>query len=315
VFVNYHGAFRRGALAPDRQFKDFHSHVLHVGEGSWGGAIAAARRWYGQTVDALRREAWGEAAYAAGVLSHYVSDPAMPLHTAQSEREAAVHRAVEWSVSRSYGELQHILDLDQGGYPRLEPPRSGDWLAQFLLHLAELAHEHYPAILDHYDLAAAVRDPRAGLDQECKDRLAICLGCAVVGFARVLERAIAESAAQPPRVEITAQGLLAVLAAPARWLIGSLHDLHERLVVEAIYDEVQRTGKALQNLPEDDRSVRQLHAAEVLKIPLAQLDARPAEPTGTQHGRGQPVRDNPNRLITTPVIDSRGPRPGWRRAA
>ena len=305
LVLHHHRAYRAGAIAPDRQFKDFQNHVLHVGEENWGGAIAAARRWYGCTVEALRRQSWSEAVYAAGVLSHYFSDPAMPLHTAQSEGEAAVHRAVEWSVSRSYGELQHILDLDLGGYPRIEPPRSGDWLAHLVAQHAELAHEHYQAILDHYDLAAGVKDPQAGMDQECKDRLALCLGCAVVGFARVLERAFAESAVEPPPVEITWHGFLAAAAAPARWLIGGLHNVHERLLVEAIYDEVQRTGKVVHNLPEDDRTVRQLHAQEVLKVPLADLDAQPVQPTGTLFGTGKPARANPNRLIAAPVIDNR----------
>ena len=305
LLLHHHRAYLAGSVAPDQQFKDFQNHVLHVGEGNWGGAIGAACRWYGQLVDGLRRQAWGEAAYAAGALSHYFSDPAMPLHTAQSEEEAAVHRAVEWSVAASYGELQHILDLDLGGYPRVEASKGGDWLAHLIVQHAELAHEHYQAILDHYNLAAAVKDPRLGMDQECKDRLALCLGVAVVGLARVLERAFAESAAQPPPVELTLQGFLALVAAPGRWLVGQLHELHQRLIVEAIHDERERTGKVLQNLPEDDRAVRQLHAQEVLKISLAELDAKPAESTGSLHGQGKPARSNPNRLICSPVIDNR----------
>ncbi len=305
LFLHHHGAYRSGSIAPDVQFKDFQNHVLHVSEGNWGGAIAAARRWYGKMVDALRRQAWSEAVYSAGVLSHYFSDPAMPLHTAQSESEAGVHRAIEWCVSQSYGELQHILDGDLGGYPRVEPSRSDDWLAKLIQQHAELAHQHYQAVLDHFDLATAVRDPRRGMDQECKDTLAQCLGAAVVGFARVLERAIAESAAQPPQVEITLQGFFAGLAAPPRWIVAQMHDLHERLAIEAIYDEVQRTGKVLQNLPEDDRTVRQLHAEEVLKVSLAELDAQPATPTGTRYGQGKPARTNPTNFITSPVIDNR----------
>ncbi|MEX2172949.1 MAG: zinc dependent phospholipase C family protein [Pirellulaceae bacterium] len=304
LFLHHHGTYLTGSTAPDEQFKDYQNHVLHVGE-NWGGAVEAARRWYGKTVDALRRNAWSEAVYAAGVLSHYFSDPFMPLHTAQTEGEAAVHRALEWSIARSYGELQHILDYDRGGYPRIEPSRREDWLGQLIQQGAELAHEHYQAVLDHYDLAAAVKEPLAGMDQECKDRIASCLGCAVVGLARVLERAFAESAVEPPLVETTLQGFAAALAMPMRWIGGQVDDLHQRLVVEAIYDEVQRTGKVLQNLPEDDRTIRQLHADQVLRVPLVQLDAQPAEPTGTKHGQGAPRRINPNRLIASPVIDNR----------
>jgi hypothetical protein len=305
LFLNYHAEYLAGSLAPDNQFKDFQNHVLHVAEGGWGGAITAARRWYGQTVDALRRQAWPEAVHAAGVLSHYFSDPFMPLHTAQSETETIVHRAIEWCIFKSYGELQHILDWDQGGYPRVEAPRGGDWLARLMQQGAELAHEHYQAVIDHFDLAAAVRDPLTGMDQECKDRIARCLGTAVVAFARVLERAVTEAAVEPPLVEITIQGFFAALACPFRLLASQMHDLHERLVIESIHDEVQRTGKLLVNLKEDDRAVRRYYAEEVLKIPLTELDAQPAGLAGTLYGQGATWRPNPNRLITSPVIDNR----------
>jgi hypothetical protein len=305
LFLNYHAEYRAGSLAPDTQFKDFQNHVLHVAEGGWGGAIAAARRWYGQTVDALRRGAWAEAVHSAGVLSHYFSDPFMPLHTGQSESEAIVHRAVEWCIARSYGELQHILDWDQGGYSRVEASRRDDWLPKLIEQGAQLAHESYQPVIDHFNLAAAVKDPLTGMDQECKDRLARCLGAAVVGFARVLERAFAEAAVEPPGVEITIQGFFSALLTPGRWIAGQMQDLHERLIVEAIHDEVERTGKVVLNLPEDDRAVRQCYAEEVLKVRLTELDAQPAGPTGRLYGQGASPRRNPNRFITAPVIDNR----------
>ena len=120
-----------------------------------------------------------------------------------------------------------------------------------------------------------------------------------------LERAIAESAVEPPSVEITIQGFLSALLTPGRWMAGQMHDLHERLIVEAIHDEVQRTGKVVLNLPEDDRAVRQAYSDEVLKRPLAELDALPAEPAGRLYGQGAAPRPNPNRFITAPVIDNR----------
>jgi hypothetical protein len=322
LVLNYHAEIRAGSLAPDVQFKDFTNHVLHVGGGvaggkPWGGAIAAARRWYATTVDALRRQAWSEAVYAAGVLSHYVSDPFLPLNTGQCERAAIVHRALEWCIFRSYGELQHILDWDQGGYPRVETSRAGDWLARLIEQGAELAAENRQPVIDHFDLAAAVKDPSAGMDQECKDRIARCLGAAAVSVARVLERAFAESVAEPPPVEITIQGFLSALLTPGRWIAAQMDELSERLAVEAIRDEVERTGKVVLNLTENQRTVRQAYADEVLKCPLAELDAQPAEPAGRLYGQGAAPRPNPNRLITSPVIDNRTSRSSLllRRAA
>ena len=82
---------------------------LHVQDNYWGGAVKTAQLWYKLTVDALKLGDWKEAAYSAGVLSHYVSDPFMPFHTGQTEAEGKVHRACEWSIAQSYVELRNIL--------------------------------------------------------------------------------------------------------------------------------------------------------------------------------------------------------------
>jgi len=314
VFLYHHGEFLPGCKAPDDQFRDFKNHVVHVEENNWGGARQEARRWYGRTVDALRRREWAEAAYAAGVLSHYFSDPFMPLHTGQSEDETKVHRALEWSISKSYGRLQQIIELELGGYPQLESPPREDWLERMIVTGAELAHRHYDAVLQHYDLSRGVRDPLAGMDEECQSRIAECLAHAVVGFARVLEKAVAEAEVEPPLVETTLPGFLAVLAAPLKLVVQHLHDLGERMTIEAVLDEVQRTGKVVKNLPPDDREIRQLHAEEVLKVPLHQLDQQPTRLTGGLYGSGCQERHLANRLSTgAPLISSRDSL-AWREA-
>ena len=302
VFLHHHAAYLAGSTAPDERFKDFRNHVLHVEENYWGGAPAEARRWYSRVVDALRRREWHEAVHAAGVLSHYFSDPFMPLHTAQTEEETKVHRAIEWSIAQSYGRLQQIIEHDLGGYPQLETPQRDDWLERMIQTGAELAHEHYGAVLQHYDLGRDVRNPPAGMDQECADRIAQCLGHAVVGFARVLERALTESEVEPPNVETTLQGFLAAVGAPLRAVLHYAQDLSERMAIEAIYDEVQRTGKVVKNLPEDDREIRRLHAEEVRRLPLFQLDHQPTSLTGTLYGSGSQERHHFNRLIAAPIL-------------
>jgi hypothetical protein len=302
LFLHHFRGYLTGSKAPDSQFKDFRNHVLHVGENNWGGAIAEAMRWYGRTVDALRRHEWAEAVYSAGVLSHYFSDPFMPLHTGQSETETQVHRALEWSISKSYGELQQIILHEQGGYPRIEAGSAVNWLEQMILAGAQLAHEHYQAVIDHYDLARAVKDPLAGMDGECKDRIAACLAHAVVGWARVLERAFTEAEVEPPQVENTLYGFVVALEAPARLILNYFSDLAEQMTIGAIYDEVERTGKVIKNLPADDREIRRLHAEEVLKLPLHRLDQQPAAAAGMLYGQGQEERHYPNRLVTGAVV-------------
>jgi len=98
-----------------------------------------------------------------------------------------------------------------------------------------------------------------------------------VGFARVLERAFADTNVTPPRVSLALPTLLATLNVPVQFVAKKLADAKERAVVTAIYAELQATGKVIKALPEDDRVVRARHAEEVLRIPLAELDAQPIE--------------------------------------
>src|SRR5262245_10124081 len=80
-----HEEYLKGAKAPDDEFKDFKNHVLHPRDKYWGGAIEACEEWYRRTVRALQKKEWDQAAWSAGVLSHYYVDPLQPFHTHQTE--------------------------------------------------------------------------------------------------------------------------------------------------------------------------------------------------------------------------------------
>lgn len=291
IFLNYYEPYLEGAKAPDNEFKDFQNHVLHVRENYWGGAIRTAQLWYERLVKALRREYWSDAVYTAGVLSHYFTDPMMPFHTGQTEEEGKVHRAAEWSISKCYLEFQNILEQDLGGYPNVLVPSGDDWLSRLMKEGAELANTHYEPLLDHYDLVVGVQDPPAGLDQECKDRVAQMIGFAAVGFARVLEKAFVEAGSAPPMCELVTETVLATLKVPGRWLLARMDDEDEREELEELLAEVEQTGKVVENLRDDDKFVRKLHAHQVLKVPLKELDEQPAKPTGMHYGTGKADRN------------------------
>ena len=295
LFLYYYEPLLKGAKAPDDEFKDFVNHVLHVRDNYWGGAIKTAQLWYKLTLDALRMGDWKEAVYSAGVLSHYFTDPFMPLHTAQSESEGKVHRPAEWSIAQSYVELQNIVEQDLGGYPSVEVPATSTWLADLMRFGAEEATKHYETILEHYNLSAGIKDPLKGLDQELKDRIAGQIGLAAAGFARVLDKLFAEAKVAPPQKSLAVETLISTSVVPIFWITKKLADERDRAAVMAIYDEVQRTGKAIQTLPEDEKVVRKLHAEQVLKKPLRELDAEKPQPTGTQYGTGAPPRRRSNR--------------------
>lgn len=290
LFLHYHQTYLEGAKAPDDVFKDFKNHVLHPRDGDWGGAPMAAREWYRRTVRALARKDWKQAAYCAGVMSHYVVDPIQPLHTGQTEEENVIHRAVEWSFSKSYDELQRILEQELGGYAEVAVSPGGDWLEQTIRAGARLANQNYEKVVDHFDFAAAVKRPETGLDQELKDLSAKLIGHATILLARVLERAFAEAAVEPPKVTLALDTLFAVMKLPLNAVLKRIADTGERMTVARQYEEFCKTGKLRTTLSEDDRIVRELHAAEVLKKPISTLDAQWPRETGTAHGTGTPAR-------------------------
>ncbi len=289
VFLKHQDSYLEGAKAPDAVFKDFKNHVLHVGENDWGGAPAAAREWYRRTVRALKDGDWKHAAYSAGVMSHYVVDPVQPFHTGQTEEEGVIHRAVEWSLSCAFPELNLIIEQDREA-PDIEVPDGDDWLEQMVKAGARYSNRHYHTFIDHYDFAVGAKRPVEGLDQELKDITADLLAYASVMLARILDRAIEESEAVPPHVNLTLDTVFAYVKQPVSALLKKLDNAEDRKIVAAQYEEFRKTGKVRETLSEDDRTIRALHAEEVLKTPLSNLDCAWPRETGTANGEGAAPR-------------------------
>ena len=84
ILLKHHDQYLIGSKDPDKKFRDFRNHVVHVQDGYWGGAMKKAEIWYRNLLEDLDAKRWSEAAYSAGVLSHYFTDPFMPFHTGQS---------------------------------------------------------------------------------------------------------------------------------------------------------------------------------------------------------------------------------------
>lgn len=289
VFLKHRDAYLEGAKAPDEVFKDFRNHVLHVRDGNWGGAPAAAREWYRRTVRAMQEKDWKHAAYCAGVMSHYVADPVQPFHTHQTEEENTIHRAVEWSLSKAFPELFLILTQDLG-FPDVPVPPGDDWLEQMVRNGALVSNKHYETLIDHYDFAAGVKRPVEGLDQEMKDVVAALLGYAAIMFARVLDRAIAEAKAEAPAVSLILDTVAIVANTPVRVISKRIEHVAEAELVSSQYTEFRKTGKVRETLGDDDKAVRKLFAEEVLKVPLSTLDCQWPREAGTANGQGAEPR-------------------------
>jgi len=295
LLLTHHKDYLEGAKAPDEEFKDFKNHVLHVRDKDWGGAVEATQEWYRRLVRALAEKDWKQAAWCAGVMSHYYVDPIQPFHTHQTEEENVIHRAVEWSFSKSYKTFQQILENDLGGYPNITAPSGEKWLAEMVKAGAKASNPHYETVIEHYDFAVGVKNPPAGLDQELKDTIAKLVGHAAVGLARILDRAFEEAAVKPPKVSGGLQAFFLALEAPIQSVLKLMDDAAARKEVEAQYEEFRRTGKVRATLGEDDKVVRELYAAEVLKTPLSSLDAKWPRELGAKVGEGAPARGKTKR--------------------
>ncbi|CAN0408496.1 unnamed protein product, partial [Phaeothamnion confervicola] len=242
LFYKHATAFVQGSKAPDDEFKDFQNHVLHVRDGYWGGAADKVENWYAHFVKELKGERWKEAAWAAGVLSHYYTDPIHPFHTAQSEAENSIHRAVEWSINRSYDALAEIGNRD---FAEVAPkPATGPgWLRAFAIEGAEAGNRQYEKLIAHYDINSGVVDPPSGLDEISRRLIAELVVYASRGFAAILDRAIDEAATRVPQVDLTIDALAAIATMPRKWMLARLENAAEMRQIEAMYDELKATGK------------------------------------------------------------------------
>jgi predicted flap endonuclease-1-like 5' DNA nuclease len=263
LFLQHAKLYLEGSKAPDNEFKDFKNHVLHTRDGYWGGAPEKVRSWYNHLVEALAQQDWPTAVYCAGVLSHYYTDPLQPLHTAQSEAENNIHRAVEWSISKAYDELRVLGEVE---FPNIDVdlPPGPNWLAQLVCQGAEKANAQYEKLIAHYDIQRGVIDPPAGLDRVARRLVAELIRYATLSFAAVLGRAIEESNMHAPDVSLAAATLAAVGQVPFKLIARRIADKEECRLIERMYDELLATGTVEKHLAEDDRAVRELHAQEVL---------------------------------------------------
>ncbi len=264
LFLKHIDLYLEGSKAPDKEFKDFKNHVLHVGDQFWGGAPEKASAWYDKFVRALIDQQFEEAVYCAGVLSHYYTDPIQPFHTAQCEAENNMQRAVEWSISKSYKMLRKRGLKDYAGLA-VETGQSDDWIIEMVQRGATRSHQYYDALITNYNLDRGVVDPLEGLNENCHRFLSELVIYASLGFSRILDRAFLEAAVAPPQVNLTIDTFVASLGIPMRWVIRKLDDANSIKAVQAAYDELQATGRVENQLNEDDREVRALHKREVIE--------------------------------------------------
>lgn len=285
-----------GAKDPDKKFRDFQNHVLHVGDNYWGGACNAAEKWFDASVDALDGRRWGEAAYCIGVLSHYFTDPLMPLHTGSSDAEGVVHRPMEWSVCKAYEQILSQWESN-GQRAVFESPDSENWIRDAVTRAGELSHPHYDRIIKIYDLRRGVKDPPAGLNSESRTILAEMFGYAITGLASIIDRLAYACKVDIPSFSTTIPTLMAGINMPSAWIVKKIESDDERRAVAAILDEYNRTGTVKQNLPAEVRSVKS-------NAPLRKRKTPERETVSQRWPEPQPIPTVSQAPATPPAIEA-----------
>lgn len=255
LLLKHYADYLKGAKDPDDTFKDFQNHVLHVSDNNWGGAPKACEQWLETTINHLNARQWQKAAYACGVLSHYFTDPIMPLHTGQSERETVVHRPMEWSICKGYEEIYCLCQYNRASV-RIPFVQSSDWIRQAVIAAAQIAHTHYQRLIEIYNLARGTVDPPRGLTKEARQILSELFDLALSGWATVVGRIAAEASVELPDSSLTMATLIAGLDMPRSWVVRKFHNIAEQNAVKKIFDEYAETGTVRDNLPAEIKVVR-----------------------------------------------------------
>lgn len=248
ILLKYHDDYLVGAKAPDSNFKDFQNHVIHVSDGNWGGAPQKCQEWLNQTRLYLDKGKWKKAAYACGVLSHYFTDPIMPLHTTQHPREPLVHRSLEWSICQSY---QQIYDLSQALGVECDFVLAMDdqWISKAVLSAAQVAHRHCDRLVDIYDEGQGSTNAREALNDEAMSILAELFALAIGGWSRVLTRLADETTKELPQVSLTVTSILATIDMPLAWIVRRISQAQEQQAVRSLLHEFAQTGRLKRRLP------------------------------------------------------------------
>ena len=259
--LRHHARYLAGAKDPDVRFRDFQNHVVHVDDGYWGGAPRVAHQWYDRLQRYLHQSRFDDAAHAAGVLSHYVTDPIQPLHTAQTPMEKVLHRPIEWCITQNYMDLlaQWRQDPTRIVFQLSDQP---GWLGEAILQSARLAHSHYQTLLDNFDLAAAEHDSKQGLNEVSRRIVSQLVGLSVTGWARILERAAADAEQRSGQsistASLTLPMLFSAIRVPDRMWLKRITYQNEREKVQRLVDEFRRTGDVEQNLPSEVRVLQRV---------------------------------------------------------
>ncbi|TFF66893.1 hypothetical protein EU520_01780, partial [Candidatus Thorarchaeota archaeon] len=136
AFDYYSPELIQGSTTPDQVWQDWDNHLYYPDYGN-GTAPQASERWYQFARDNFTLGNWEDGFFAAGVMSHYSSDPCIPVHTGPNWPG---HSAYEGDIN------YHLGNLTLG-----TPSESTvDNVSQLVIDSAVYSHQYYDYIYDAY---------------------------------------------------------------------------------------------------------------------------------------------------------------------
>lgn len=306
----HYAEYLKGAKDPDNVFKDFENHVLHVSDGYWGGAAKTCDKWLEKCMQMLSDARWKEAAYAIGVLSHYFTDPFMPLHTAQSPRETVVHRPLEWSVCCAYTEIFDLAYADTSLESFAINPRN-DWIQDAVMRGATMSNQDYEPLIDDYRIELA-KSPKLALPDYSRKILAKIFVWVITGWGQALELIANHTDTPFPDLSLTLPTLLAGIQVPMKQVVAKINASDQRLEVERVLNEYARTGQVVRNLAPEQKTVAKVRETNPdLRPPdkdIARFNSEFARPAiqETPNVKSLPREDKPvkqEEAVIQPIIN------------
>jgi hypothetical protein len=136
AFEYYTEELLSGSVAPDVLWQDWDNHLYYPETGE-GNAPASAAYWYDLARANFSTQNWEEGFYAAGVMTHYFSDPCIPVHT---DVYWPGHDAYEDDINYNLGDLV------------LSSPSESivNNVSQLVVDNATYSHQYYDIVYDAY---------------------------------------------------------------------------------------------------------------------------------------------------------------------
>ena len=153
-----------GCTTPDQAWQDWDNHLYYPETGEHN-APTAASRWFNFSRDNFTSGNWEAGFFAVGVMTHYFSDPCIPVHT---DEYWPGHAGYESDINAHLADL--VLDTPQEGIISN--------VSQLVIDCATYSHQYYDTVYAAYD---DEESEALETDAEIKTLTEDCLSLAING--------------------------------------------------------------------------------------------------------------------------------------